>query len=160
MKTINQLKATDHSVIAKLIKINNGETSAVDYSTTVFETSSGYTRSMDTIGSTVIGSQLKNFVETPLVAERGNDNKTYFSAPDKGIGFGYIFIDYIKKNPLLVLVVDKDGTNYSYASCKFNKETKTWENGNSVETSIENVKGLVDFTINNLSEDVKSFELK
>jgi hypothetical protein len=159
MKTINQLNATDHPVIAKLIEINNGETPAVDYSTTVFETLSGYTRSMDTIGNTVIGSQLKNFVETPLVAERGNQNKTYFSAPEKGIGFGYIFIDYIKKNPLLVIVVDKDGTNYSYTSCKFNKETKTFEDGNSVETSIENVNSLVDFTINNLSEDVKSFNV-
>jgi len=159
MKTINQLKATDHPVIAKLIEINNGETPAVDYSTTVFETLSGYTRSMDTIGNTVIGSQLKNFVETPLVAERGNQNKTYFSAPEKGIGFGYIFIDYIKKNPLLVIVVDKDGTKYSYKSCKFNKETKTWESSNTVKASINDIKSLVNFTINNLSEDVNSFNI-
>jgi hypothetical protein len=159
MKTINQLKATDHPVISKLIEINNGETPSVDYSTTVFETSSGYNNSMNIIGNSIVGSQLKNFVETPLVAERGNQNKTYFSAPEKGIGFGYIFIDYIKKNPLLVIVVDKDGTKYSYKSCKFNKETKTWESSNTVKASINDIKSLVDFTINNLSEDVNSFNI-
>jgi hypothetical protein len=159
MTTINQLKTTDHPVIAKLIDINDGKTSSVDYSTTVFETLDGYKKTMTNIDGNIVGSQIKNFVNTPLVAERGNQNKTYFSAPEKGIGFGYIFIDYIKKNPLLVIVVDKDGTNYSYTSCKFNKETKTFEDGNSVETSIENVNSLVDFTINNLSEDVKSFNV-
>jgi hypothetical protein len=159
MKTINQLKATDHPVIAKLIEINNGETPAVDYSTTVFETLSGYNNAMNNIDNSIIGSQSKNFVETPLIAERGNQNKTYFSAPEKGIGFGYIFIDYIKKNPLLVIVVDKDGTKYSYTSCKFNKETKTWGSGVTVKLVIKDVKALIDFTINNLSEDVKSYNI-
>jgi hypothetical protein len=157
MTTINHLKATDHQVIAKLIDINDGKTSSIDYSTTVFETLSKYINSMSTFGNNVIASQYKNMLETPLISERGNQNKTYFSQPEKGIGFGYVFIDYIKKTPLFVLVVDKDGTNYSYTSCKFNKETKTWDNGTDVRSTITNVNSLVDFVITNLSDDVKSF---
>jgi hypothetical protein len=56
-------------------------------------------------------------------------------------------------------VVDKDGTNYSYTSCKFNKETKTWGSGVTVKLVIKDVKALIDFTINNLSEDVKSYNI-
>jgi hypothetical protein len=159
MNSIAQLKTTDHPVIANLIDINEGKTPVVDYSTTVFESLQNYKRIMMNIDGNIIGSQIKNFVDTPLIAERGNQNKAYFSKDNKGVGFGYIFIDYISKNPLLVLTVNKDGGNYSYTSCKFNKDSKTWENGNSVKTSIKDVKELITFTINNLTEDVKSFNI-
>jgi hypothetical protein len=157
MTTINQLKTTDHPVIAKLIDINDGKTSSVDYSTTVFETLDGYKRTMTNIDGNIVGSQLKNFVNTPLVAERGNQNKTYFSKSDKGVGFGYIFIDYIKKNPLLVLTVDKDGSDYSYSSCVFDTKDNVWKDGSSATSSIEDIKSLTEFVITNLTTDVNSF---
>jgi hypothetical protein len=157
MQTIINLKPEDHIVISKLIDINGGKTASVDYSTTIFESLKTYNQTMSFFGNNIIGSQIKNFVETPLIAERGNQNKTYFSKPDKGIGFGYIFIDYIKKNPLLVLVVDKEGDDYKYSSCGFNKQTASWEDKKSVTTSVSSVNELMNFVITNLSEDVTSF---
>jgi len=157
MKAIINLKAEDHAVISKLIDINEGKTSSVDYSTTIFESLKSYNQTMNTIDGNIIGSQIKNLVETPLVAERGNQTKAYFSQPDKGVGFGYIFIDYIKKNPLLVLVVAKEGDDYKYSSCGFNKQTASWEDKKSVTTSASSVKELTDFVIINLSEDITSF---
>lgn len=156
MQTIIQLKAENHAVISKLIDIYEGKTSLVDYSNTIFESLENYKKTMNVIGGNIIGSQIKNFVNTPLVAERGNQNKTYFSHSDKGIGFGYIFIDYIKKNPLFVLVIDKEGTEYKYSSCAFDKSTKAWVDKKNVTTSASSVNELMDFVITNLSEDVVS----
>jgi hypothetical protein len=157
MNTITQLKKTDHPVISKLIDINEGNTPVIDYSTTVFESLQNYKRIMTNIDGNIIGSQIKNFVDTPLIAERGNQNKAYFSKDDKGIGFGYIFIDYIKKNPLLVFTVDKDGDSYTYNSCVFDKTSKTWKNGLDVSSSATDIKTLINDVITNLTTDVNSF---
>jgi hypothetical protein len=156
MQTISQLKSENHSVISKLMDIYKGNTPSVDYSTTIFESLEKYKKAMAMIGGNIIGSQIKNFVNTPLVAERGNQNKTYFSHPDKGVGFGYIFIDYIKKNPLFVLVVDKEGTEYKYSSCAFDKSTKTWVDTKNITAPASSVNELIDFIITNLSEDIVS----
>lgn len=157
MKSINQLKSSDHAVIEKLIKVSTGETQSVDYSTTVFENQDGYSRMMNLVGETIIGSQIKNLVETPLIAERGNLNRTYFSAPNKGVGFGYIFIHYTKRNPLLALIVDKDETGYTYSSCKYDDVTGSWQDYSTATTSAESVNELVQFVISNLSNDVINF---
>lgn len=157
MQTINKLKAADHAVIAQLININEGNTSAVDYSTTVFGTEDGYKTAISNIGNTIIGSQIKNFVNTPLIAEKGNQDKTYSSTPGKGMGMGYIFIDYVEKTPLLVLVVDKSGSSYTYTSCVYDKKEKTWKDGKSYTFSATSIKGFQDSIIGYLSTDVLSF---
>jgi hypothetical protein len=157
MKTIMLLKAEDHAVISNLINIYEGKTSSVDYSTTIFESLKTYNKTMNSIEGNIIGSQIKNLVNTRLVAERGNENKTYFSHPDKGVGFGYIFIDYIKKNPLLVLVVDKDGSDYKYSSCGYDKESASWIDKTTTTINASNIKELLDAVIEKLSEDVLSF---
>jgi hypothetical protein len=97
-------------------------------------------------------------IETPLIEEKGNNIKLYVSPKGKGMGFGLIFIDYRKKNPLLVLYVDKTQTGYSYESARF--DNGTWVDGLSLNFNANTLKEFLEDISENLDNDVRFFTNK
>ena len=161
MKTLNKLRKEEHPVIDKIISGVNGETLNVSedyFGGTVFLNEYDFINSQKMISDFIVGSVKKPMIETPLIEEKGNNIKLYVSPKGKGIGFGLIFIDYRKKNPLLVLYVDKTQTGYSYESARF--DNGTWVDGLSLNFNASTLKEFLEDISENLDNDVRFFTNK
>jgi hypothetical protein len=161
MKALHMLKSTDHSVIEKVFKsVTNDKENVSEnfFEGTVFSTPLEFSKMQKMIGDSLVASISKEMIETPLINERGNASILYTSSTEKGMGFGLIFIDYRKKNPLLVLYVDKTQTGYSYESARF--DNGTWVDGLSLNFNASTLKEFLEDISENLDNDVRFFTNK
>lgn len=161
MKTIELLRKQTNAAIVSLLKINDSTADDVTneyYKATVFDTFEKYQRMIPILENKIIGSQQQAMVNTSLITERGNQSKIYNSNKNKGIGFGFILIDYITKQPLLVVVIDKGADKaYSYKSAAFNKKLNDWEDSLTITKNAETTDELISFCIEQFKADVEKF---
>jgi hypothetical protein len=158
MRNLFKLNPQNHEVIAKIIAANNNETSKVDenyFEETVFKSVSNFVQLQKIISDLFTGVVSKELVETPLISERGNSSLLYTSTPDRGMRIGIIFIDYRKKNPLLVICLDKNESGYTYQSTRF--ENNQWNDGIDFAFDAETFNDFVINVSTKIREDVVYF---
>jgi hypothetical protein len=156
------LPTTDNATFQKSVAIEANDLDTVDdafYASTVFETFKGFQTNIPRFERYLLGSLRKRLVETPLMPERGNSRKAFYANKNKGVAWGLRLVDYRTNNPLLTVVVDKDGANYSYKSVIYNGATKEFEDSQSATQSLSDKNALLAFVQEKLTLDVAKFEV-
>ncbi len=157
---ISLIKEIDNSLIKKLVQISEGTTDTVDneyYSSTVFGTYKEYKSSMEVYENVLIGSTIKKVWNSVLIFEKGNDRKLYSCSENKGIAFGWVMIDYRTRVPLVCIVVDKDGSKYSYNSVTYDAKSKAYISSVSDSIKPKDTKTLLDFISASFNKDLDKF---
>lgn len=150
MKTLYQLKSDNHPVITKLFNIDNGITES-NYETSVFGNKENFLKNTTNIYQNLIGNNQKVMVNTRLIPEKPNMWELYFN--EKSNMFGIIFIDYIKKNPLLIMVA----SDSSYESCLF--INNKWDNGQTEQFISENINDMINKLSQYLLIDINKMKI-
>jgi hypothetical protein len=156
------LPKTDNATFKKSVAIEENDLPTVDdsyYATTVFETFKGFETNIPRFERYILGSIRKSLVETPLMPERGNGRKAFYANKNKGVSWGFRLVDYRSNNPLLTVVVDKVGTQYSYSSVIYNPSTKQFEDSQSATNTASDKNALLNFVQEKLILDVAKFEV-
>jgi hypothetical protein len=157
---LNNLSKIENEVASKLLDIFYGKQEKVEdgfYESTVFGSESNYDKLKNSMNGLVVGSVHKKIVETPLVFIRAKENPVFCSQKEQGIAFGFTLVNYKNNYPLLLVVVDKDGSKYKYKSMKYDVETNTFVDSISQSKSCADFDKLMKHVLDNLEEDVKQW---
>jgi hypothetical protein len=127
------------------------------YEETVWTSKENYSKLVGTLRTSLESNFGKQLVETPLTFLRGQHGSTFLADPGKGISCGTVLIDYIKKTPLLVVLIDKSTSGYSYKSLKFNNITKEYEILSDLNQDFSDLISFINFCNNSLSSDIETF---
>jgi hypothetical protein len=159
---MNKLKAIEDPIAETLVKIITNTLPQVEesfYEDTVFESQDGYRRNNFQLVNAFQSHFGKELVETPLTFVRGREGAVWTAPIGQGITTGVVLFDYITKTPLLLVVVDKDGTTYRYQSVKYNLNTKVYDPLTNKTKAVKSIKELTTLISDNVSNDIKSFEI-
>lgn len=154
------LPQTDNNIFNKSVDIEENKLQTVNddfYSSTIYNSFDTFQKSVLRFENYIFGAIRKQLVETPLMPERGNRRKTFSASVNKGVSWGFRLVDYRNNNPLLTVVVDKDGTKYSYNSVLYNSKTKQYEDGILASKSASSTDKLLEFVVEKLQEDISKF---
>jgi hypothetical protein len=158
---IDKLKAIDNPLAETLVNIVTKALPSVEegfYEGTIFESEEGYRRNSFQLVNAFQGHFGKELVETPLTFVRGREGAVWTAVAGQGIKTGVVLFDYISKTPLLLAVVDKDGTTYRYKSVKFDSETKSYTQLTNKTKAAKSISELAKLVSDNISADIKTFE--
>jgi hypothetical protein len=157
---LEQLKKSDNPLATTLVNIIENKLPAVEdsfYESTVFGSKAGYLADQFQTIQAVTNNFGKPLVETPLTYVRGNVGPVFTASPGQGITTGTVLFNYVTKKPLLLMVVDKDGTTYRYQSAKYNAETKTFNQLTNKTKAAKSVAELATLINTNIANDIATF---
>jgi hypothetical protein len=126
------------------------------YSKSVFASQENYDLTADYFDCQIVGKYAPLIWNNSLIFVGGNDAKVIASAKEQGVALGLVMLDYKSKQVQLAVVVDKDGTKYSYVSTIYDKTTKAFTTTTVKETCAD-VKALLAFFSTKLGEDIAKF---
>jgi hypothetical protein len=126
------------------------------YSKSVFESQAKYDLDADYFDCQIVGKYASLLWNNSLVFDGGNNAKVLASAKDQGIALGIVMLDYKTKKVQIAVVVDKDGTKYSYTATVYNETTKVYETAVVKETCAD-MKALLSFFSTKLGLDIAKF---
>lgn len=157
---IEVLKNIDNTIAKTLVSIVDQTLPAVEdayYETTVYKSKQEYTKNQYQVRQAFTNHFTKELVETPLTFVRGNLGTVWNASAGTGITAGTVLIDYRTKNPLLLIVIDKNGTTYRYQSAKYNTTTNTYDQLTNKTKAAKSIEELAKFTSDNVAKDITTF---
>lgn len=126
------------------------------YSKTVFESQENYDLKADYIDCQIVGKYTKLIWNNSLIFVGGNDAKVIASAKNQGVALGLVMIDHKSKDVRLAVMVDKDGTKYSYTSTVYDKTTKLFTT-TTVKEACADANALLALFSTKLGVDIAKF---
>lgn len=156
IKQLENIKDANTDKLVALITAKQPVCSPDTYSKSVFESQENYDLKADYIDCQIVGKHAPLLWNNSLVFDAGNDSKVMASAKEQGIALGLVMLDYKSKQVQIAVVVDKDGTKYSYTSTVYNETTKAYATTTVKETCAD-IKALLAFFSAKLGEDIAKF---
>lgn len=157
---LDKLSLIKNTQVEKLLDIFYNKLPKVEqrhYSESVFLSEKNFDSYKQQLSLRIPALVNNNINKKPLSFVRGNVMSIFFAGKEQGTTFGFVLVHNNSKDPLLVVIVEKENTEIKYSSVIYDTTTKNFIESINVNKSCTEVDDLVAFVVSELNNDIDKF---
>lgn len=157
---LDKLSLIKNTQVEKLLDIFYNKLPKVNqthYSESVFLTEKNFDIYKQQLSLRIPALVNNNINKKPLSFVRGNVMPIFFAGKEQGTTFGFVLVHNNSKDPLLVVIIEKENTEIKYSSVIYDTTTKDFVESINVNKLCTEVDDLVTFVVSELNNDIDKF---
>lgn len=157
---LDKLSLIKNTQVEKLLDIFYNKLPKVNqthYSESVFLTEKNFDSYKQQLSLRIPALVNNNINKKSISFVRGNVMPIFFAGKEQGTTFGFVLVHNNTKDPLLVVMVEKENTEIKYSSVIYDATTKDFIESINVNKLCTEVDDLVTFVVSELNNDIDKF---